>query len=761
MREGRVEEGLGKLRDAVKAQPDDARFRFDLRHQQEQANQRLLTAAASERAAGHASEAEALYRRVLTIDENNDRAQAGLAALIQDRRHGDAIRDARALLKKGDAEAVQTQLRSILVEQPKNAEARALLRDIDEQRAKDVQTVPTLKSKYAKPITLEFRDANLKQAFDALSRTSGINFILDKDVKSEARTTIFVRQVSVEDTIDLMLVQNQLEKKILSENTVLVYPNSPQKTREYQDLVIKSFYLENADAKQTLSMVKTMLKTRDLFIDEKLNLLVMRDTPEAVRLAEKLIAMQDLAEPEVLLELEVLEVTRSRLLDLGIQWPDVFTLTAIPLTNQGTINDFKGLNGNRITVGPPPSATLNFKKRDGDTEILASPRIRVRNREKAKVLIGDRVPVISVIASPTTGGNAFFSDTIQYLDVGLKLDVEPNIYLDDEVAIKISLEVSTLGEQVVTKNGSTAFRIGTRMASTVLRLKDNETQVLMGLIRDDERKTADKVPGLGDLPLLGRLFSSHRSEGAKTEIILSITPRVVRNLKRANASATQFWSGTEANLRTQPLTVRPVIAGTAGPAISLAGPPQTAQAARPIAVQANQQQVEAAVAEPPAVVATAPAAASAATPAAGAFNAQSFNVSWQGPGETKVGDEFVVTLMAKAGQPVSGASLQLDFDPAALQVMRAEEGDFLRQNNAATSFSQSLDPATGKLTVRVFQTSGSGAAGEGSLVAVTFKAIAAKGQSELRIQSSVSPAIPGSPAVAIAAAPSYPLVVNP
>ena len=150
--------------------------------------------------------------------------------------------------------------------------------------------MPTLKSKFKQPVTLQFRDANLKMVFEALSRTSGINILLDRDVRSDLKTSIFVKDASVEDTIDLILMQNQLEKKVLNDNTMFIYPNTPAKIKEYQDMVVRSFHLVNADAKQMQTMIKTMLKTKDIFVHEKNNSLVMRDTPEAVQLAEKLIA---------------------------------------------------------------------------------------------------------------------------------------------------------------------------------------------------------------------------------------------------------------------------------------------------------------------------------------------------------------------------------------------------------------------------------------------------------------------------------------
>ena len=188
-----------------------------------------------------------------------------------------------------------------------------------------------------------------------------------------------------------------------------------------------------------------------------------------------------------------------------------------------------------------PALILNLRKLDSETNLLANPHVRVRNREKAKVHVGERVPVITT----TSTANVGVSQSVNYLDVGLKLEVEPNIYLDDDVAIKVGLEVSNIIEQIKQTSGLLAYRLGTRNASTTLRLKDGETQILAGLIQNDERRSTNKVPGLSDLPIVGRLFSNRSDDNQKTEIVLLITPRVVRNIVRPSADMAEFASGTE------------------------------------------------------------------------------------------------------------------------------------------------------------------------------------------------------------------------
>lgn len=706
--EGRYEEGIAKLEEAAKSEPSNLHYKAQFINKREEVSNRLLNEAASERAAGRLDAAEKLYRRARAIAPGNERARDGLAELEKDRRHRVALEEARALFEKDDPDGALAKLQPALIENPVNAEVQALKREIEERLARETLATPTLKSIHKKPVTLEFRDANLKMVFEVLSQSSGINFILDKDVRPDLTATIFVKRGSLENVVDLLLTTSQLEKKVLDTNTVLIYPNTPEKVREYQDLMVKSFYIENADVKQTSRMVRTLLKTREIFVDEKLNLMIMRDTPEAIRLAEKMIAMQDLAEPEVMLEVEVLEVKRSRLLDLGIKYPEQLTLA--PLAGAGgtmTLRDLKNLNDSRISAATT-GLTINAKKDDTDINLLANPRIRARNREQAKIMIGDRVPVITT----TTGSTGFVSDSVQYVDVGLKLEVEPTVYLHDDVAIKVALEVSSIVNSVTSKNGTLSYQIGSRNASTVLRLKDGETQVLAGLINDEDRASASKVPGMGDLPVLGRLFSTHRDDKQKTEIVLSITPHLIRNLKRPAAHASEFWSGSEATLRTTPLVLKRA---------------RTANADKN-AVTAKTSGEEAAV-QP----ASAEEEEEKAAEVSAAAEPTSIGLSWQGPKQVKAGEQFQVALMLKANGGLRSLPFQVAYDPAALKVVDVTEGEFFKQGGGQSNFTSNVDVVGGKIFVGVVRPGSEGAAGEKGLATITFKALMPQPKAEVKL----------------------------
>ena len=579
MAEGRTQEGLTQLEQALREQPNNVQIRTAYLRSREGHLQNLLNQADADFKGEKLDGATSGYQAVLKLHPENNRALAGLVAIETARRNQALLQEAEGALQKGETDMARQKLRMVLAQDPRNVRAAALLKEADAKAGKPRGAQGTeLDPKFRRAITLEFRDTPLRSVFDAISRQSGLNFVLDKDVRTDTRTTVYARDTAILDAVDMLLTTSQLDRKVVSPNTLLIYPNLPVKQREYQDLVVKSFFLGNADVKTTLNMVKTLTRSRDVFIDEKLNLLVVRDTPEAVRLIEKLVAVQDRPDSEVMLEVEILEVKRSRLQDLGVQWPTQFSVLARETQSQVvgagtptattvdtkinaplTVELLKGLDASDILVGPTPA--VNLKKDASDVNLLANPRIRVKSKEKAKIHIGDKVPVITT----NTTSTGVISESVAYLDVGLKLDVEPLVHMDGDVGIKVGLEVSNIVREIKSTTGTLTYQIGSRNANTVLRLKDGETQVLAGLISDEDRKGANKVPGLGDIPLIGRLFSSQRDEKSKTEIVLLITPRVVRNVERPELAEGEFFGGTEAAASDQPLRIRPAAAGGAAP----------------------------------------------------------------------------------------------------------------------------------------------------------------------------------------------------
>lgn len=629
--EGKPLEGLAKLEQAVKDNPRNSTYRAALIRERERVASAFVMQADASLKAGNLDLAAAQYKEAKRIDPDGFRANAGLQEVERARRHAERIKEAEVLLEKKDYAGAESILRTLLAENPYHSKARELLRKVIETNVA-AEPPPSLKTPYKKPITLEFRDAQIRTVFEMLSKTSGINFVFDRDVKPDAKITIFVRNTTLDDVLKLILTTNQLDRKVLNDNSVLIYPNTPAKQKDYRDLVVRSFYLANADVKQASAMVKTLMKTQDVFIDEKLNLLVVKDTPDVVRLTDQLVRTLDLAEPEVMLEVEILEVARTRLQEIGVRYPGSVNLQAQGVAGGAAAATVPIDSPMQFTVANP-TLIFNLRASVGTTNLLANPRIRVKNKEKARIHIGDKVPVFTSTATANVG----VSTSVSYLDVGLKLDVESQVYLQDEVAIKIGLEVSNIIETitVATGTGSTvAYRLGTRNANTVLQLRDGETQILAGLISDEDRRSSQRIPGLGDMPMLSRIFGSSLDNRAKTEVVLMITPRIVRNLMRPEGVQAEVPVGTDNYPGLPPLR----IGKTAPGSLALAAPRTVGGGA----VQETARDVPAAATAPLVLGVTAPERA-------------------QG--------EFAVELAIPPVVPTRSARVDLQFDPKQLQAV--------------------------------------------------------------------------------------------
>lgn len=722
---GNTEEAVKKFQEAVSADPQSVPYRVAWVLAKDRAVQGLVEMADQALADGRPG-AEVLYRRALVLTPQNERARDGLARMDADQRHTQALKEAIVAQTRGDTLAAEAKLGAILAENPRHADAQALRRQIAASASPPASVGVDLSAAYKKPISIDFKDVTLKQFYEVVARTSGLNILFDRDVRMDQKTSIFMRNSNVESVLYFVQLTNQLNHQVLDANTILVYPNTPEKQRQYQELVVKTFMLSNADAKTVGATLKAIVKSRDMVVDDRLNMIIVRDSPEAIRLAAKLVALHDVPEPEVMLEVEILEVKRSRLMELGIRWPDSLTLTPLAATGGGalTVSALSEVSSSSLGV-TPPVFTINARKQDGATNILANPRIRTRNREKATIMIGDRVPNITTTSSST----GFVGETITYIDVGLKLEVEPTIYLDNDVAIRVVLEVSNIVNQIQTKSGSLAYQIGTRNASTVLRLKDGENQILAGLINDQDRNSRNKVPGFGELPVLGRLFGSGLDDSQKTEIVLSITPRLIRNIQRPEAAKSEFQSGTETGFRPRPQGISGLSAAPGG-ATNLnptptALPPGNASAISQVNVNPFMSSIE--PSSTPSVTITIPSG----TPSVSRPTGQPLKFRWEGPTQVGVGEVFTVQLHVESAAALTGLPLVLSFDPGVLQVQDVSEGDFLRQAGAETRFASTTMP--GQVLVTATRLGQGGASGAGQVVTLRLRALAVQAITTLQL----------------------------
>ena len=433
---------------------------------------------------------------------------------------------------------------------------------------------PQLNPASNEPISLTFsRDTPVKDIYRALGNAFGINVLFDQAVKDD-RITIELRDVTAQAAIERVMQAANHFYKPLDEKTIIIIPDNPQARRDYEDLVIRTFYLSNGDAEQVTNVVRTMIEARNVFPLKALNAITIRDTADKVRIAEKIIQANDKAKAEVVVQVELVQLDLNRLRDIGMAISG-FTSTAgvsssanaTPTSNGapftgGTLNDIArvvgSLNDLRSNVTfAIPTATYSLMKSAGNSELLANPELRISEGEKATLHIGQRIPVpVTTIPGYNPGGvggtganNGLVANytSFQYQDVGIKVEMEPRVHHNREVTLKLTVEVSNQGASVEFA-GQKQPTFATRTISSTIRLKDGETNFLAGLIQSNKIRSATKTPLLGDLPLIGRLFTNEHTEQTRTDLILTMTPHIIRIPDITDEDLAPMWVGTGNNL---------------------------------------------------------------------------------------------------------------------------------------------------------------------------------------------------------------------
>ncbi|MFP4610487.1 MAG: secretin N-terminal domain-containing protein [Thiohalophilus sp.] len=487
------------------------------------------------------------------IDGAAAQFQQGLVAKPRHSKLTQAMQD--ALARKEADELYTEALRNQELE--KHADARALLKKALEiypghkkanelhqayLRRSEAEDKRGLVLESKEPITLNFKQTELKTAFDFIVSEFGINVIFDEAVKDDP-VTLYASDVTFEQALNLMLRTTQTFYKQIGRNTILIAPDSSDKRGQYEDHIIRTYHLKSVAAKEMSNILKSVLGIKKLIVNEELNSIIIRDTGEMLELAEKLIATNDRKPAEVLLEVEILEVNRTKAEQLGLDFGSQIGISYDP---------FVGSFGTALAAGTVtlPDITFRYFKQDVDAKTLANPKLRVMDSKQAKIHIGDRIPLRSSTIQDATGQTR---TTFEYRDVGIRLQVEPDIHLDNAVTVQLNLEVSSLGQNLGTSD-EPAFSIGTRNADTFMLLKDGETAILGGLIRDEDRRTRVKVPGLGEIPVIGSLFFTNYDDSTtRTDVLLTITPRIVRPWILPGEAERRLYSGTQDQYTTRPL----------------------------------------------------------------------------------------------------------------------------------------------------------------------------------------------------------------
>lgn len=547
-----------------------------------------------------------------------------------------------------------------------------------------------------KPITLRFNNTDIKKIFATLSKLSGVNFIFDESVQSE-NVSINLVDMPFLQALDLLISTNKMSKKIINNKTILIFPSLPDKIKQYQELVIRTFYLSDIHVDEAAKLVKSILKSKQVHINKELNSIVIRDTPDVIKLAEKILSANDIPSAEILFDIEILEVKQVAMHDIGFLFSPEFKISGA-LGLSGTeifsgnfmsspsspgyvsYNQLRELNKDNFYFSLP-AATLNLIKNENGTQILANPKIRVKNKEKASIHIGSRVPIRTNRRVDTTGNVSY---DFNYTDIGIKLNVEPYFNFPDSVTLGITLEVSSIGANVGTTDDP-QYEINTRNSMTKLQFKNGETVLIGGLIQNDDTGEVTKIPLLGDIPLLKRLFSRDYRSKTKTEVLMSITPYIVRGIDIPSKSVITMWSGQEKNY-------------------SLEGPRFEEEKVKGESTETREK-----------------------------FDGTAAKVLVHAPRNVNLGEKLNAHLLVQNAKNLYAAPLDLSYNADKLKCLKVAEGPFLKKDGKQTAFLNSINQSEGSVHINLSRMGEIGGIdGDGIIAYFTFEAIG-KGASKISI----------------------------
>ena len=387
------------------------------------------------------------------------------------------------------------------------------------------------------PETVVFRDANARDVYSAIGKFTNISVVFDPAFR-DAPVSIDLRNETLADALNKLSAATRNFWRSSGDRGIIVVPDTQAKRREYEEEVYRTFYLSNADVKETIDILRIVVDARRIASLTATNAITIRDTPERVNAAGKIISALDKARPEVIIDVELLEVNRTHLNEYGLQIASPTTSgSPIGIDGQATINkpgagvtlrELQNLTSADVLLTALPSLYYRLLKNDAATRILANPQLRTTEGMPAQARFGERVPVPVTTFAPIAAGGVQTQPitSFNYEPIGVNIDITPRMHHDDAVSLALKIELSSISGTGF--GGLPTF--GSRSISTVIRLKDGETNMLAGLIRDEERKSFATIPGLGDIPVIGRLFGYNRKETTETDIILTLTPRIVRVL---------------------------------------------------------------------------------------------------------------------------------------------------------------------------------------------------------------------------------------
>jgi general secretion pathway protein D len=684
---------------------------------------------------------------------------------------------ARELEEKGDLHAALAEYRRAIeydgTNRPaiaKAAELEARIRERAEaqrppskveqmrEEARRRMAEPILNPSSREPLNVRFTNASLRDILNFIGGATGINVTFDQQFQDRPYSVELVG-VTLEQALNQIMRANTLFYKVIDERTILVIPDNPQNRAKYEEQVIRTFYLSHADATEVSQIINTVIRvpqmavTPAIFPNKTANTITVRATTAVADVIERIIRANDKPRAEVIVDVAILEVNRSRAKQYGLSLNNyaissIFSPEVAPPNVAGAVTAPPPFNVNTVSQGVStadfylavPYAVVKFLESDSRTKVIAKPQLRGAEGTKLSLNLGEEVPVLStVFGAAAAGGIATVpTSSYNYRPIGIIVEMTPRVTYDGEIILDLTVESSTLGGELEV-GGQKAPRFGTRKVTTRLRLREGESNLLAGLLREDERKSLTGFPGLMRLPILRQLFSSNDETIDQTDIVMLLTPHIVRTHELTQEDLNPIFIGTQQNigLTGPPPLIAPVPETEAVPAAPPAAPvvppglptkPEVPPGAPTFPVPTAQPPAAPTPAPPPTPPTAPPEPVVTPAPAEAARPAEAAQVLVTPPGtEWRLGTgPYTVPISISGASRVSVVSVSLTYNPGVLRVRTVQEGTFMRQGGVTAVFSHTVDQAAGRVDLAVTRVDDqTGASGTGLIAAVLFEPVAA------------------------------------
>jgi len=783
--------------------------------------------------AGDWESAVGFYRQALQDDPDRpdykialERAMVAAAAMFTER--------GRQLEEAGQPDEALRAYRKAQEFEPSNrtlgakaAEIERLLRDrieaatprpeIEKMRQEARRSIePVLSPTNPEPLIVNLINTSLREILSFIGNYSGINVTFDRDFQDRS-ITLRLEGVSLEQALQQIMISNQLFYKVVNERTIIVAADSTQKRQQYEDQVIRTFFISNADATELQTLLNTLLRVAGMAVQPQIvpnktaNTITIRATAPVVQIAERIIQANDKPRAEVSVDVQILEVSRERAKRYGLDLGSYSA--ALNFSPEAAPGDTaKPFNLNTISQGVStadfylsvPSAVIRFLESDSQTKVLAKPNLRGTEGQKLSLNLGEDVPVPSTTFTPLATGGAAANPLTSYgyRTIGIIVDMTPRVTYDGDIILEISVENSARGQDtnIAGQNLPSFF---SRKVQTKLRLRDGESNLLAGLLREDERRSLTGFPGIMRLPIVKQLFSNNDNTIKQTDIVMLLTPRIVRTHELRASDLSPIYIGTQSNMSlggppaviggdapAVPVPVAPAtppVATGVAPAAAVAQPAGTQPAAVPVLPPGSQRPVvppgsspipgltmpsaatpaaptnvappqrepepppvvplpaiAGAPAPPPSAVAPPPSATAATPPQAQA----PARITLSPPSEMRLGSgPYTVPISIAGASRLSTLTLSITFNPALVRVRSVQEGTFMRQGGVTAAFSSQVDEKSGRVDIVISRPGDqTGASTAGLLAALLVEPLAA-GTGSLSITGSAS--VPGGASAAL------------